>query len=200
MQSTGPIVQSLCDWSHGILCNEPLAAWVQAVGTLVALFIAIYLPIRQDRKARRRKRQAMIAVAEAAYAHAKRIIDAIDASEVERLNRSLHLYEVFDQSIIDGDIKALRDVPLHELGSRDSVVAMRQLTDQMLFFGQATQKFMDGQNKAAGFIEAVKSTGTDELNQRPMLFDQQFSILAANARMRWREIDASFAVLKRTLE
>lgn len=174
-------------------------AWVQAIGSIVALGIAIWLPMRQDHKMRREKRRAMLAVAEAARKHAEQIIKAIDTTDFRLGVRNVSFYRVYDKSIIDGDLKALREIPLHELGSRDAVLAMRHLTDQVHFFGQSAQAFGDGPLTNLDYIRRVNSLGREDTKSRAEVYEQMLRTLANNVKVHWTEIDASYSALKRPL-
>jgi hypothetical protein len=181
--------------THGFLSNEPLATWFVALVSAMAVLVAVWVPIRQDKKTRKQKRSSILAVAEAAHAHAKSIVEAVDASDFLTCIPSLRLYEAYDQSIIESVSRALKGVPLHELGSREGVLAMLQMTDQIVFLGKAVETFRAGPNKDPGSVEALASVGTD-LQMRQHLFAQQFAILADNVRRHWKEIHQSYVTLK----
>jgi hypothetical protein len=187
--------------AHGLLSDEALATWVVALVTAGAVLVAVIVPLRQMRKERLERRRSILAVAEAAHTHARRIFEAVDATDRRTGLPSLALHDAYDRSIIDSVTHALRKVPLHELGTRDGVLALMRLTDQMIFLGRAVEDL-----KASPTVERESSLPTfGSGNQFPNEVPGQVravlaSVRVENVRGHWKAIDESYQLLKCSVE
>jgi hypothetical protein len=139
---------------------------------------------------RESRRQSILAVAEAAEERAQRIYTAMEDHE-----NSAALYEVYDKTIIDGMVRALTDIPIHELGSRDAVLALLSLRDQYVFLGVAVVAFIEGAQGNALLQQALDSLGTDTKAQIALRKDQK-ALLARNVRQRVDWIGKQYRSLK----
>ena len=172
------------------------AGWVQAIGSLIGLGIAIWVPARQAKKAKLEKRLSMLAVAEAAHTHACNIRDAIDASDFERGDVSLKMWDVYDKSIIAGVVRVLQRVPFHELGSGEGVIAMLSLTDQMVLLGESIEIFIAGPYQHPELSKVLEDfPKKEEFEAHKELYLEHFSCLAKNARQRLNHIDKDYQTL-----
>lgn len=139
---------------------------------------------------RESRRQSILAVAEAAQERAQRIGTAMEDYE-----NSAALYEVYDKTIIDGMVRALTDIPIHELGSRDAVLALLSLRDQYVFLGAAVQEFIAGAQGNTLLQQALDSVGADTKAQIALRKDQK-ALLARNVRQRVDWIGKHYRALK----
>ncbi|WP_146744651.1 hypothetical protein [Herbaspirillum rubrisubalbicans] len=182
-----------------LLLKDPSApSWIQAIGAVLALVVAILVPYRQNKNSVRERRASMLAVAEAAHTHAKKIRDAIDHSDFQQGEISHKIYDVYDKSIIVGVVGALQRVPLHELGSRDAVIAWLSMTDQMVFLGTSVDAFIAGPYQYPGLRESLENHAKHDpnpLEKRRQLYAQNFNILAKNAKCHLDIIDLDYQIL-----
>jgi hypothetical protein len=116
----------------------------------------------------------------------------------------LALYTVYDKSIIDGVVRALTDMPVYEIGSRDGVIALLSLRDQFVFLGIAMEAFIAGPANHPEMKKALDSLmESTKGTQRKRLLEHGNEILANNARKHLNEIhnkhDALVVAMKMTL-
>ncbi|RQY73100.1 hypothetical protein DF110_06010 [Burkholderia stagnalis] len=161
------------------------AAWVQAVGSVVAIMgavwatksqtkVAIDAVVTQHKLEREERRKAAKAIVEAAMLRAseirKQFTSANRADEVQTLIR-----KSYDKTILDGLVHAMYGIPVHELGSSVAVTELLLLRDQFVFLAGAIQRFMSESALTGSYesmlkqaYEDVKSTSklTDELTDR----------------------------------
>jgi hypothetical protein len=136
------------------------------------------------------RRQSILAVAEAAEERAQRIDTAMEDPE-----NTAPLYDVYDKTIIDGIVRALTDIPIHEIGSRDAVLALLSLRDQYVFLGVAVETFIAGPEGDILLRQALDSLGTDT-KARIALRRKQKAQLARNVRQRVDWIGKQYRSLK----
>jgi hypothetical protein len=151
--------------------SEAVAAWVQAFGSIGAIAGAVWIGNRQVRaalsteaRASAGHRKSILAIAEAAYEHSERFRRLL-VQQDPRVSLSLNYHE----SIINGVVEALGGVPFHEVGSRDGVMAVLSLRDQLVFLKTSIEIFLAGpwrhpdlgpeleQYKAAGETAIVRN-------------------------------------------
>lgn len=181
-----------------ILSSEGAPAWIQAIGSVAALFIAIRISRSSINHAASEKRKTIFAIAEAAHTHACNIRKAIDVMGWNSGN-NFQIYEVYDKTIIEGVVKALQGVPMHELGSSKAVLAMLSLTDQMVFLGSAVETLLQGPYKHPVLGKALESRDQNDHAQLQRLAATGFSVLQNNARRHLTKIDQDYEALKESL-
>lgn len=176
-----------------MLESPSASGWVQAIGAILALAIAVWIPARQSKRDRNDRVSSLLAVAEAAHTHAQNIRAAITRSDFERAELSISLWEVYDRTIIDGIVRALQSVPLHELGRRDAVIAMLSLTDQMVFLGKAVEILIKGPSNHPELSRSLEAASDSQM--RRSLFKQGFGVLALNVTTHLDRIDQCYKTL-----
>ncbi|WP_156545739.1 hypothetical protein [Cupriavidus sp. D384] len=119
--------------------RNAMASWLQAIGSIGAILGAIWVVRYQGDLALRARRQAFLAVAEAAKTRADDFAALLEGKDA-RQSMTVH----FHQSIIDGLVGALSAMPVHELNSRESVIAMLTIRDQVVFLGNSIRTLVDG--------------------------------------------------------
>ncbi|KVQ12441.1 hypothetical protein [Burkholderia ubonensis] len=130
-----------------------MAYWVQAVGSIAAIAGAVWIGERQAKKAREAamaqvaeaalvKRKSAIAIVDAAYARAEIIRETMSLQDIDSVR--VALYSTYDRSILDGLVRALQSIPMHEVGSSQAVAELLLFTDQFTFLARAIQIFLDG--------------------------------------------------------
>ncbi|MBP1317110.1 hypothetical protein [Herbaspirillum sp. 1130] len=134
-----------------------------------------------------------VAVAEAAYTHAQNIRAAISRSDFERAELSISLWDAYDRPIIEGIVRALQSVPLHELGRRDAVITMLALTDQMVFLGRAVEILIKGPAQDPELSTALEAASDSKM--RRALFTHSFGVLALNVTTHLAQIDQCYKTL-----
>lgn len=186
------------EWIYDILSKDAAPAWIQAVGSLLALWIAIKVSRTAINHAASAKRKTIFAIAEAAHVHACNLRKAIDAMNWPEVDNS-HIYKIYHKVVIEGIVKALQGIPMHELGSSKGVLAMLSLTDQMVFLGTAIEALLLGPNQHPGIITALESIVLDDHTQRQKISATGFKVLQSNARGHLNQIDKDFELLKASL-
>ncbi|WP_290602339.1 hypothetical protein [Janthinobacterium sp.] len=129
--------------STGLLCDlnkSEWAYWVQALGSIGAIFGAYFLGERQSTKAaeaainlrdkdRSTKLDSIFAICTAALNRAELVERIFCRTETERDRRFFD----YDHSLLTGVAAALDAIPLHEIGQADAVIATLELKDQVRF-------------------------------------------------------------------
>jgi hypothetical protein len=138
------------------------------------------------------RRSSMLAIVDAANEHARRIEEALGRSE-ERAS----MYGVYHKSIIDGVVRALTDIPVHEVGNRDAILALLSLRDQFVFLGVAMEAYMAGPAK-----DPLVKQGLDSLMepdggpQRKALLGAAEKVLVSNVRVHFAEIRKNYQAVE----
>jgi hypothetical protein len=145
------------------------------------------------------KRKTIFAIAEAAHVHACNLRNAIDSMSWPEADNS-HIYKIYHKVVIEGIVKALQGIPMHELGSSKGVLAMLSLTDQMVFLGTAIEALLLGPNQHPGIITSLNSINLDDHTQRQKVRSMGFSVLQSNARRHLDKIDKDYELLKASLQ
>jgi hypothetical protein len=163
---------------------ESAAAWVQAIGAIGALAVAIKLNMDDRRLSRSErieeangKRLAILAVAQAASEFVSTVSEHVEKSR-EQKDTSLALYEVFHPPIVESYLNALRGIPLHEVGSGEAVRAIIMFALHLELFGKQVSVYMGGVDNAPQFSPEVLE-GLDAKERRETL-DRRFMILCNN--------------------
>jgi hypothetical protein len=133
-------------FAYPIKSSSDVAAWLQAIGSIGAILGAVWIGNRQVRaalsaeaRASAGRRKSILAIAEAAYAHSEQFRRLLEEPD-QRASLSLNYHE----SIINGIVEALAGIPFHEVGSRDGVMAVLSLRDQLLFLKKSIEIFLAG--------------------------------------------------------
>lgn len=189
------------DW-HTIwefLSKQDYPAWIQAIGSVAAIVYAVRISRSSINHAASEKRKTIFAIAEAAHTHACNIRKAIDVMAWNSGN-NIQIYSVYDKTIIEGVVKALQGVPMHELGSSKAVIAMLSLTDQMVFLGSSVETLLQGPYKHPVLGKALESRDQNDHAQIQRLAATGFSVLQNNARGHLTKIDQDYEALKESLK
>jgi len=111
------------------------------------------------------------------------------------LNISDVLYVIYHQTILDGIVKALTNLPAHEIGSRDAVMALLSLRDQFRFLGTSIEIF----EKPTKDPETIRRLlALDEAERRRYLAGRQ-PTLAKTVRDHLTTIQDGYYALARAL-
>jgi hypothetical protein len=141
------------------------------------------------------RQKSILAIAEAANEHAKGIGNAFAEPD-----NPIVLFQVYDKTIIDGVVRALTDVPVHEIGSREGVLALLSLRDQFVFLGIAIEAFIAGPARHPEMKQALDTLMEPENGaQRLALSAQGRKILAGNVQVHLDRIRANYLALERAL-
>jgi hypothetical protein len=185
--------------TYEILSKDAAPAWIQAIGSIFALLIVILASKMTVNHTATLKRQTIFAIAEAAHTHACNIRNAIDMMEWPTGN-NIQIYTVYNKVVIEGVVRALQGVPLHELGSSKGVLAMLSLTDQMVFLGTAVEALIEGPYKAPEIAKILESIDKRDYSQRQQICSTTFSVLQNNVRLHLNRIDKDYKTLKGSLK
>ncbi len=188
------------DW-HTIwefLSKQDYPAWIQAIGSVAAIVYAVRISRSSINHAASEKRKTIFAIAEAAHTHACNIRKAIDVMAWNSGN-NIQIYSVYDKTIIEGVVKALQGVPMHELGSSKAVIAMLSLTDQMVFLGSSVEILLQGPERHPELGKTLENSYRDDYEKRQELAASGYSVLQYNVRVHLNKIDQDYEALKESL-
>jgi hypothetical protein len=131
--------------------------------------------------------KSILAIAEAAFDRARRIGEAISQHE----RNPVAVYQVYDRTVIDSLVDALTNIPVHEIGSREGVLAILDLRDQTRFLGASVETFINPQIDGE---TAAMLPGLDPVQARDVL-RQRKMVLAGNVKRRADVIAELYAAL-----
>ena len=170
------------------ITSSDTAAWVQAFGSIAAIYCAYRVGATQARAALlavseaarlqdERKAKGHIAVVEAATAYAAEIKKAVDAGD------PFALINIYHTSVTQGYAKALRAIPAHEVGDADGVKSLLSMSNQFLLLEASLEIYVAGPERHAGFKEALETYERPEYrdpHKRNELVRRGSDILASN--------------------
>ncbi|MFJ3448071.1 hypothetical protein LOY46_13895 [Pseudomonas sichuanensis] len=185
------------DFFWGLLSSPNTPAWIQAVGALVALGVAIYVSRRSIEHAGLLRQKTIFSIAEAASEYAKNIRGAIEYITDEP-GSNLILYNVYNRQVTAGYIRALQAAPLHELASGRQVAAILGLTSHLIFLEDQVDKLMVPPSLQPDVAEQLKTMGNN-FEARRELLGIAIGVLKGNAFMQLNKIDEHYQELKKSI-
>lgn len=176
--------------------NQAVAAWVQAIGSVLAIVGAIGIATAQSHSARREKQVAIFAVVHAAVVEARRIRELLHTDDPE-----LELTAKYHHSIIDSYFGALSNCPVHELHSPAAVTAHLMLRDQFSFLRKAIEICLAGPSRHPNFKrehEQLKDAYTSQENRRQLddRIERQRQVLRRNVEVHIDAIEQRYAEMR----
>lgn len=192
-----PECTALWDSVWRFISSDSLPAWLQAGGSLLALYVAFRVSRSSIEHASLLKQKTIFSIAEAAYEYGGKIRIAIDAINDEP-GSNIRLYEVYHKDVTSGVVRALQGIPVHELASGQQVLAVLGLADQLVFLGNAAEKLLFSPSLLPGVSETLESLRGDRKQQREHLSNITSS-LKANALGHLDVLDKHYQVLKSSL-
>lgn len=192
--------------------GQTAAAWFQAFGSILAIIGALWTVMYAHVIEKKARQKSILAIAEAANEHARRIGEALSTPEPNlsvadesarmargtdvRLGQMSRLSAVYDKTIIDGVVRALTNAPVHEIGSRDGVMALLSLRDQFVFLGVSVDVFIAGPLNHPEMSKAIGEYSSPEhRSQRLETLESCNSILAGNISVHLVKIRSDYTSL-----
>ena len=188
---------ALWDSVWKVVSSEGAPAWVQAIGSIMALIIAIRVSRISIEHAGLLKQKTIFSIAEAAHEYASKVRAAIDLISDEP-GSNAKLYDVYHRDVTAGIIRALQGVPVHELASGPQVSAILGLTNHFVFLGDQVDKLLVAPSTLPHVSEMLKSMDENREGRRQYLITVM-SVLKKNALGQLDRIDEHYYVLKRSL-
>ncbi|HDS1679139.1 TPA: hypothetical protein QEM39_000615 [Pseudomonas putida] len=180
-----------------VISSAGTPAWVQAIGSIIALVVAIRVSRLSVEHAGLLKQKTIFSIAEAAHEYADKIRSAINTIN-EEPGSNIGLYSVYHRDVTAGIVRALQGVPVHELASGQQVLAILGLANQLVFMGNAIDKLLVPPSMHPDVLKVLESVG-DDYKQRQRLSDVALSVLKRNALNHLDKIDEHFNLLKSTI-
>jgi hypothetical protein len=119
------------------LTRSHWAGWVcAAIGAVSAGIYVVWLGPGATLKARQK---SILAIAQAGLARAKQIGEAFERPG--SLDIVTVIYTIRHRTLLEGIVEALTNVSVHDIGSREGVVALLNLRDQFQFLGPSIEIF-----------------------------------------------------------
>lgn len=182
----------------GAISSDGAPAWVQAIGSIIALVVAIRVSRISVEHAGLLKQKTIFSIAEAAHEYATKVRGAIN-SIGDDSGSNLSLYSVYNSDVTAGLVRALQGVPMHDLASGSQVSAILGLANQLVFMGKATDKLLVPPAMHPDVLKVLSRVG-DDYEQRQRLSVVALSVLKKNALNHLDEIDRHYNSLKSTIE
>ncbi len=181
--------------------SSEVASWIQAFGSVMAIFAAIWISDRQEAITLNSKRKSILAIVEAAYQRAELYRAMIFDSDFKNQIPNSKLYGVYDKTIISGITRALSGIPLYEVGSPEGVMALILLHDQFYFLGNEIDAFMVGIYNHSDFSEELnKLTGLENKDLRSNLAQTMFDVLANNVKVHLDKIKELYFIINSVMK
>lgn len=183
--------------------GQAVAAWVQAGGSMLAIYGAYQVGAKQSRAAieavteaqrvaTRNRKIGQFAVVQAALTHAQQIGEALDNDDDK-----LSLYGVYDKIVTRRISKALARIPTHEVGSEAGVRALLSMADQFLLLEQALEVYLAGPwNHPKIQLSLAQYEAPGFHKEREQLVATGIKVLAGNARTHLRRISEDYDSVK----
>ncbi|AYG46207.1 hypothetical protein DV532_18710 [Pseudomonas sp. Leaf58] len=181
-----------------VISSNGMPAWVQAIGSLVALVVAFRVSRLSVEHAGLLKQKTTFSIAEAAREYANKIRAAIEDIDDDP-GSNVSLYGVYHRDVTSGLVRALQGVPMHELASGKQVEAILGLANQLVFMGNATDKLLGPPLMQPEVLKALESVGDDH-EQRRRISHIALNVLKANALNHLDKIDEYYFSLKSTFD
>ena len=173
------------------LTSSQWAGWVcAAIGAVSAGLYVVWL---RSGAALKSRQKSILGMAEAGLLRAKQIGEAF--ARPGSLDISVVVYAIHNRTFIEGIVEALTNVPVHDIGSRDAVVALLSLRDQFRFLGTSIEIF-ETPTKDPGMVKRL--VALDETERRQYLNGRQ-PTLAKNVGDRLATIQRDYEALARAL-
>jgi hypothetical protein len=173
------------------LTSSHWAGWVcAAIGAVSAGLYVVWLRPGTSLKSRQK---SILGIAEAGLLRAKRIGEAFAGPGP--LEISAVIYAIHNRTFIDGTVEALTNVPVHDIGSRDGLVALLSIRDQFRFLGTSIEIF-ETPTKDPGMVKRL--VALDETERRQYLNGRQ-PTLAKNMGDCLATIQRDYEALARAL-
>ncbi|MCK9798967.1 hypothetical protein M1B34_14925 [Pseudomonas sp. MAFF 302030] len=178
--------------------SDPAApAWIQAVGALLALAVAIYVSRRSIEHAGLLRQKTIFSIAEAAYEYVREVRAAIELID-EEAGSNATLWDAYHAEVTAGLVRALQGVPVHELASGRQVSAVLGLTLHLVLLGKAAEKLLVAPSLLPGVADQLEELEGDR-NARRDLLSSITKVQKLNAMKQLEKIDEHYNVLKNTL-
>ena len=181
--------------------SSEVASWIQAFGSVMAIFAAIWISDRQETVALDSKRRSILAIVEAVYQRAEIYRSMILNSDFENHLPNSELYNVYDRSVITGITRALSGIPLYEVGSSEGVMALILLNDQFLFLGKEIENFMAGIHNHPDFSKQLEQlAGPENKDLRSKCSKDMFKLLAKNTEIHLNKIKELYLTINTSIK
>ncbi|SAL11978.1 hypothetical protein AWB64_00461 [Caballeronia sordidicola] len=130
--------------------SQAIAGWVQAIGSIVAIFIALRIGQQQSdasiasalsaqQHSERTRQRFALAIVQSANDFAVDVRKAFDAKDI-----GFGLLSVYDRKVVDNLVAALNALPLHDIGSPEGVSSVLSMRLQFVLLGNAIDAFIAG--------------------------------------------------------
>lgn len=186
--------------AYPIYQSEKWAAWVQAIGSIAAIAGSLWVArsqakadlqrvIEAQRLAEESKKMAVFALGEAAVDRVKPIKDALDQKDPRSA-----LFGVYHPSVVRSLAGAISAAPIHELGSKEGILALLAIRDQLLFLEESIESFHTNAGKLSS-----KDRKDLEPHERAR-YDQSFEgVLKCNVKRHLDQIEKQFQALSTSM-
>jgi hypothetical protein len=175
--------------------GQAIAAWVQAGGSMLAIYGAYQVGAKQSQAAieavmeaqrvsTRNRKIGQFAVVQAALTHAQQIGAALGNDDSR-----LSLLGVYDKIVTQRISKALASIPTHEVGSEAGVRALLSMADQFLLLERALEVYLAGPWEHPQLRLGLEQYQGPEFQKlREELIATGMGVLAGNARRHLKRI------------
>ena len=180
-----------------VISSAGTPAWVQAIGSITALVVAIRVSRLSVEHAGLLRQKTIFSIAEAAHEYANKIRAAINTINDDP-GSNINLCSVYHRDVTAGIVRALQGVPVHELASGQQVLAILGLANQLVFMGNATDRLLVSPAMHPDVLKVLERAG-DNYEQRQRLSTVSLNVLKRNALNHLDKIDEHYNSLRSTI-
>lgn len=182
--------------AYPIFQSENWAAWVQAIGSIAAIVGSLWVArsqakadlqrvVEAQRLSEESKRMAVFALGEA-------VIDRIQPikTALEQKDPRASLFGVYHSSVAHGIAGAISTAPIHELRSKEAVLALLDIRDQLLFLDKSIDDYVKPPRSISikdrseltaerrkEYDESVETIGIKNMNGHLEKIEEHFQVL-----------------------
>ena len=184
--------------------KKGIPSWIQATGSVLAIIGASWIAGATRRAEEQQKRRAIFAVAESAQAYAKKLRNSIDTSRLEDGTPGFAIHDLYHRSVTDGLAQALANIPFHEVGSHEAVLALLSTQGQFArFLPQSIEAFIAGPDNHPVMKDTIHDYDDYPEPKRGEhqrdLRKKQRNTLANNVCVNLKRIDRDFETIQRAI-
>ncbi|WP_153075794.1 hypothetical protein [Paraburkholderia bonniea] len=178
--------------------SESVAAWVQAVGSVVAIVGAYIVGERQAKAtlraaqdahnlAEEKRQKSILSVIQAAKFRLDEIRKGLEESD-------LNIHDVYHDSIIDSFVDIMSKLPVSELGSDKAINSFILLIGQFPFLKKSIKSYIDGPYKDPETIEEIKKLKKQDCDRKEIdrMVENARAVLKRNVKVHLDFAESNF--------
>lgn len=178
--------------------SQTLAAWVQAGGAILGIWAAYRLAKAPIKHAAQERRETVLAIVEAAHQHTQEIRKAVENMDWKRGN-AFELYRTYNKALIDGLVRTIQSVPMHELGTGRGVLVLLRISNQLVYLMSSIENLLAGPHQNPIIAKALESFAKEDYEEKQNAIEAAYIGLKIAVTKNLDKIDEDVEALKSAL-